>query len=130
MALPALPSGWENYNPLQKIDWFNANQVDEGTLRNYASQADIDWMKGQGYQGSYEPVSILNSLASDPVVDQGVGQDTVVGGLGASVPVEDKSAAYQYATDAGGIGLDAMNQNIQDFFCSLAYRGGYSSGHG
>lgn len=55
MALPALPSGWENYNPLQKIDWFNANQVDEGTLRNYASQADIDWMKSQGYQGSYAP---------------------------------------------------------------------------
>ena len=56
MALPALPSGWENYDPWQKIDWFNANQVDEGTLRNYASQADIDWMKREGYQGSYEPI--------------------------------------------------------------------------
>jgi len=77
MALPVLPSGWENYNPLQKIDWFNANQVDEGTLRNYASQADIDWMKSQGYQGSYAPIETktvtgvkpggLASVAPQPV---------------------------------------------------------------
>ena len=35
---------------------------------------------------------------------------------GASEVTSPLSAAYQYATGEGGIGLEAMNQNILNFF--------------
>ena len=50
-----LPSDWGTYNPYQKINWFNANQVGSNELlaTGAVSQGDIDWMLGQGYAGSY-----------------------------------------------------------------------------
>jgi hypothetical protein len=52
MAMPALPTGWENLGAQQKIDWFNQNGVTEDQLLDAGvSQGDIDWMKGQGYAG-------------------------------------------------------------------------------
>jgi hypothetical protein len=51
-----LPAGWDSYTPLQKINWFNANKVaPEKLLQAGVSQADIDWMKGQGYTGAPAP---------------------------------------------------------------------------
>ena len=52
MAMPNLPTGWESFSPTQKIDWFNQNGVTEDQLLAAGvGQADIDWMKGQGYAG-------------------------------------------------------------------------------
>ncbi len=52
MAMPNLPTGWENLGAQQKIDWFNQNGVTEDQLLDAGvSQGDIDWMKGQGYAG-------------------------------------------------------------------------------
>ena len=52
MAMPALPTGWENLGAQQKIDWFNQNSVaPDQLLAAGVSQGDIDWMKGQGYTG-------------------------------------------------------------------------------
>jgi hypothetical protein len=52
MAMPALPTGWENLGAQQKIDWFNRNSVaPDQLLAAGVSQGDIDWMKGQGYTG-------------------------------------------------------------------------------
>jgi hypothetical protein len=52
MAMPALPTGWENLGAQQKIDWFNQNSVaPDQLLAAGVSQADIDWMKSQGYAG-------------------------------------------------------------------------------
>ena len=52
MAMPNLPTGWEKFSPIQKIDWFNQNGVTEDQLLAAGvGQSDIDWMKGQGYAG-------------------------------------------------------------------------------
>ena len=52
MAMPALPTGWENLGAQQKIDWFNQNSVaPDQLLAAGVSQGDIDWMKSQGYTG-------------------------------------------------------------------------------
>jgi hypothetical protein len=52
----SLPSGWSGYDAGQKIDWYNQNQVTPDQLLGAGAgvtQGDIDWMKGQGYLGSY-----------------------------------------------------------------------------
>jgi hypothetical protein len=50
--MPNLPTGWEKFSPIQKIDWFNQNGVTEDQLLAAGvGQSDIDWMKGQGYAG-------------------------------------------------------------------------------
>lgn len=64
MAMPALPTGWENLGAQQKIDWFNQNAVKpEQLLSAGVSQGDIDWMKGQGYTGAAAP-AVRSGLSS------------------------------------------------------------------
>lgn len=47
-----LPYGWTGYDPAQKIDYFNANNVSADQLRGFGtSDADLAWMRGQGYRG-------------------------------------------------------------------------------
>ena len=53
----SLPSGWSGYGAEQKIDWFNQNRVTPEQLLGAdagVTPEDIDWMKGQGYLGSYD----------------------------------------------------------------------------
>lgn len=50
-ATPALPSDWSTYDPAKKISWFNAQGVrPDQLMAQGTSQADIDWMRGQGYK--------------------------------------------------------------------------------
>jgi hypothetical protein len=64
MAMPALPTGWENLGAQQKIDWFNQNSVmPEQLLAAGVSQGDIDWMKSQGYTGAAAP-AVRSGLSS------------------------------------------------------------------
>jgi hypothetical protein len=45
-----LPSDWGSYDPAKKISWFNAQGVrPDQLMAQGTSQADIDWMRGQGY---------------------------------------------------------------------------------
>ena len=53
----SLPSGWSGYDASQKIDWYNQNKVTPDQLLGAGAGVtpdDIDWMKGQGYLGSYD----------------------------------------------------------------------------
>jgi lambda repressor-like predicted transcriptional regulator len=46
-----LPSGWSSYNPQQKINWFNANQVSIAEMGAAGvSNDDINWMLQNGYK--------------------------------------------------------------------------------
>jgi hypothetical protein len=46
-----LPDAWDSFGATDKINWFNTNGVGTDTLLGggYATQADIDWMKNNGY---------------------------------------------------------------------------------
>lgn len=47
-----LPTGWGAYNPEQKINYFNTQQITpDQLLKAGVGQGDIDWMAGQGYKG-------------------------------------------------------------------------------
>lgn len=53
-----LPQGWENFNPGQKIAYFNQANITPTDLRNVGvPESDITWMKTQGYTaGTPAPV--------------------------------------------------------------------------
>jgi hypothetical protein len=45
-----LPAGWSGFDPKQKIDWFNANNITPSMLiAEGVPQSDIDFMKKNGY---------------------------------------------------------------------------------
>jgi len=51
-AMSSLPSDWSTYGPSQKIAYFNQQGYTEDRLRSAGvSQADIDWMRNNGYNG-------------------------------------------------------------------------------
>ena len=65
-----LPSDWGTYDPYEKINWFNTNQVgsDELLATGAVSQGDIDWMLSQGYVGDYTPAPIAPApIAPAPI---------------------------------------------------------------
>ncbi|NDC91643.1 MAG: hypothetical protein EB089_07310, partial [Acidimicrobiia bacterium] len=142
-----LPSDWATYDPSEKINWFNQNQVDENALRGVGvDQGSIDWMKSQGYQGFYESADDRQQDAIDAVTVRPA--ETFQGGLSSisqptnfdysydytpqsnyTAPIDygsqssyvapvDTSSAYDYATSTGGIGVNQMDQNIRDFFAN------------
>jgi hypothetical protein len=66
----SLPSGWSGYGADQKIDWFNQNKVTPDQLLGAGAgvtQDDIDWMKGQGYLGSYDMAQPDAQPAAQPM---------------------------------------------------------------
>lgn len=66
----SLPSGWSGYGAEQKIDWFNQNKVTPEQLLGAGAgvtQSDIDWMKGHGYLGSYEPETSMAQPMFQPM---------------------------------------------------------------
>jgi hypothetical protein len=46
-----LPGNWDSFGEKDKINWFNTNNVAADTILNtgYGTQADIDYMKNNGY---------------------------------------------------------------------------------
>jgi len=55
----SLPTGFENLNPQQKIDYFNQNNVGiDKLLQAGTSPSDIDWMKQHGYTGNAAGVQL------------------------------------------------------------------------
>ena len=87
----SLPSGWSGYGAEQKIDWYNQNKVTPEQLMGAGAgvtQQDIDWMKENGYLGSYgteavaQPLSQFNlsqsametSPIGSPVTQTGIAQ--------------------------------------------------------
>ena len=82
----SLPSGWSGYDASQKIDWYNQNQVTPDQLLGAGAgvtQGDIDWMKGQGYLGSYDTGL---ALGMPPLTPQAGYTWTGQGGIGADMP--------------------------------------------
>jgi len=70
----SLPSGWSGYDAGQKIDWYNQNQVTPDQLLGAGAgvtQGDIDWMKGQGYLGSYDMAQPMSQPMSQPMAESG-----------------------------------------------------------
>lgn len=70
----SLPSGWSGYDASQKIDWYNQNQVTPDQLLGAGAgvtQGDIDWMKGQGYMGSYDMAQPMSQPMSQPMAESG-----------------------------------------------------------
>ena len=66
----SLPSGWSGYDASQKIDWYNQNKVTPEQLLGAGAgvtQDDIDWMKGQGYLGSYDMAQPAAQPAAQPM---------------------------------------------------------------
>jgi len=52
MAMPTLPSGWDNFSAAQKINWFNQNGVTADELRAVGvDQGTLDYMFANGYTG-------------------------------------------------------------------------------
>ena len=66
----SLPSEWSGYDASQKIDWYNQNKVTPDQLLGTGAgvtQDDIDWMKGQGYLGSYDMAQPDAQPAAQPM---------------------------------------------------------------
>lgn len=79
----SLPSGWSGYDASQKIDWYNQNKVTPDQLLGAGvGQGDIDWMKGQGYLGSYDTGMDIGTASLTP---QSGFSWTGQGGIGADM---------------------------------------------
>ena len=93
----SLPSGWSGYGAEQKIDWFNQNKVTPDQLLGAGAgvtQEDIDWMKGQGYLGSYDMAQPAAQPAAQPMsqpmaqpIAQPMPQQTGIAQLAAPQPM-------------------------------------------
>ena len=113
MALSITPEDLRTlYNDLTSQGYDHQTLVN-AAMQNYGINLD-DALKSSG------PISYVDKINSGPLetaaqpsyADYQASQDS-------SADVAPlTSAAYQYATGEGGIGLDAMNQNIQDFFAA------------
>jgi hypothetical protein len=89
----SLPSGWSGYDASQKIDWYNQNKVTPDQLLGAGAgvtQDDIDWMKGQGYLGSYDMAQPVAQPAAQPMTQpmaQPMTQQTGIAQLAAPQPM-------------------------------------------
>ena len=89
----SLPSGWSGYDAGQKIDWYNQNKVTPDQLLGAnagVTQDDIDWMKGQGYLGSYDIAQPAAQPAAKPMSQpaaQPMAQQTGIAQLAAPQPM-------------------------------------------
>jgi len=64
-----LPSGWANYKPNQKIEWFNANGVTPNDLASIGVTADeIDWMLANGLKDN-PSAEIENKVSASTAQD-------------------------------------------------------------
>ena len=85
----SLPSGWSGYDASQKIDWFNQNKVTPEQLLGAGAgvtQSDIDWMKGQGYLGSYDMPQIAEQPMAKPIAQPLAQPITQPTGIAAALP--------------------------------------------
>ena len=123
-----VPEDWATYNPSQKIGWLNEQRVGSDILSNLGiAQGDIDWMKSQGYAGSYEaPTGIAGLAAFAPTPTPAPPPPQVQSGL---TSLESKVGEYERLRGAGLSDADirasaeqiygAQNQSDWDYLVGL-----------
>lgn len=71
----SLPHGWGGYTPEQKISYFNQNEITgDQLLQAGVPQADISWMRGQGYTFADGGTTTTNPTTTAQPMAGGLGQ--------------------------------------------------------